>query len=110
MKQQRSRLSSVLDAIKLIAELENTTQVKIAALSLQLVSNTSVNRQFSQVSKQIAFDNFPGQLSNIAKKVIDIDKSLFFPDLLEIGKIKYTQMCQILPSLVKFNFLLTIKL
>ena len=49
MKQHRSRLSSVLDAIKLFTELENTTEVKIVAL--QLAYNKSVNRQVPQVSK-----------------------------------------------------------
>ena len=41
LKQQRSRLSIVLDSIKELAEIENTTEVKIAAMALQLISNQS---------------------------------------------------------------------
>ena len=35
LQQQRVRLSSVLDSIRVLAEIENTSQVKIAALALQ---------------------------------------------------------------------------
>ena len=39
LKQQRSRLSTVLDSIRVLAEIENISEIKIAALALQLVSN-----------------------------------------------------------------------
>ena len=39
LKQQRSRLSIVLDSIRELAEIENTTEVKITAMALRLISN-----------------------------------------------------------------------
>ena len=50
LKQQRSLLSIVLDSIRELAEIENTTEVKIASMELQLISNQSDTRQVAKVS------------------------------------------------------------
>ena len=49
LKQQRLRLSSVLEAIRILAEIEQVSEVKIAALALQAISNQSDCRQVAQV-------------------------------------------------------------
>ena len=49
LKQQRLRLSSVLEAIGTLAEIEQVSEVKIAALALQTISNQSDCRQIAQV-------------------------------------------------------------
>ena len=92
LQQQRVRLSSVLDSIRVLAEIENTSQVKIAALALQLLSNKIDDRQIAKVSKSIVYDKFHGQFGKTLKKEVDVNKSLFLLDLLEIGKRKYTQL------------------
>ena len=53
MQQQRSRLSSVLESIKSLSIIENTSEVKIAALALQLLFNQTDNRAVAKVSKSI---------------------------------------------------------
>ena len=68
LKQQRSRLSNVLDYIRVLAEIENISEIKIAALALQLVSNQSAARQVANVSKLIVTDNFPGDIGKVVKK------------------------------------------
>ena len=68
--------------------------MKIAALALQAISNISDCRQVAQVSKLIARESFPGKFGYVAKKDLDLDKSLFLLDMLEIGKRKYTQLRQ----------------
>ena len=98
LQQQRVRLSSVLDSIRVLAEIENTSQVKIAALALQLLSNKIDDRQIAKVSKSIVYDKFHGQFGKTLKKEVDVNKSLFLLDLLEIGKRKYTQLRQHLLS------------
>ena len=98
-KQQQSRLSNVLDSIKVLAELENISEIKIAALALQLVSNEYDTRQVAKVSKLIVTDNFPGDFGKVVKKDVDVDKSLFLLDMLEIGKRKYTKLRQHLLSI-----------
>ena len=97
-KQQRSRLSSVLEAIQVLAQFEQVSEVKIATLALQAISNLSNCRQAAKVSKFIANESFPGQFGYFAKKDLDLNKSLFLLDMLEIGKRKYTQLGQHLIS------------
>ena len=94
LKQQRLRLSSVLEAIELLSKIEYTSKVKIAALALQLLSNEENNRKVSQISKSIVHDNFNGNFGNLVKKELEVGKALFLIDLLEIGKRKYTQLRQ----------------
>ena len=94
LKQQRSRLSSVLEAIKLLSRIENTSKVKIAALALQLLSNEENNKKVSQIFKSIVCDNFSGRFGNLVQKDLEVDKALFLIGLLEIGKRKYTQLRQ----------------
>ena len=93
MQQQRSRLSSVLESIKSLSLIENTSEIKIAALALQLLSNLTENRGIAKVSKSIVYDKFPGQFGNILKKELDVSKALFLVDMLEIGRRKYTNLC-----------------
>ena len=103
LKQQRSRLSIVLDSIRELAEIENTTEVKIAAMALQLISNQSDTRQVAKVSKLIATDSFPGDFGKVFNKCVDVDKTLFLLDMLEIGKRKYTKLRQhLLSSNIEF--------
>ena len=92
MQQQRSRISSVLESIKSLAIIENTSEVKIAALALQLFSNLTENRGIAKVSKLIVYDKFPGQFGITSKKELDVSKALFLVDMLEIGRIKYTNL------------------
>ena len=89
MEQQRSRLSSILESINSLSIIENTSEVKIAALALQLLSNQTDNREVARVSKSIVYDKFPGQFGKILKKDLDVNKLL---DFLEIGRRKYTQL------------------
>ena len=72
MQQQRSRLSSVLESIKSLSLIENTSEVKIAALALQLLSNLTGNRGIAKVSKSIVYDKFPGQFGTTSKKELDV--------------------------------------
>ena len=81
--------------IRTLAEIEQVSEVKIAALALQTISNQSDCRQVAQVSKLIAHDNYPGQFGHVVKKDLDLNKSLFLLDMLEIGKRKYTQLRQL---------------
>ena len=93
MQQQRSRLSSVLESIKSLSlMIENTSEIKIAALALQLLSNLTENSGIAKVSKSIVYDKFPGQFGNILKKELDVSKALFLVDMLEIGRRKYTNL------------------
>ena len=92
MQQQRSRLSSVLESIKSLSLIENTSEVKIAALALQLLSNLTENRGIAKVSKSIVYDKFPGQFGTTSKKELDLSKALFLVDMLEIGRRKYTNL------------------
>ena len=92
MQQQRCRLSSVLESIKSLSLIENTSEVKIAALALQLLCNLSENRGIAKVSKSIVYDKFPGQFGNIVKKELDVSKALFLVDMLDIGRRKYTNL------------------
>ena len=92
MKQQRSRLSTVLDSIRVLAEIENISEIKIAALALQLVSNQFDARQVANVSKLIVTENFSGDFGKVVKKDVDVFKSLFLLDMLEIGKSKCTKL------------------
>ena len=103
MKQQRSRLSNVLDSIRVLIEIENISEIKIAAFALQLVSNQSDARQVANVSKLIVTDNFPGDFGKVVKKDVDVDKSLFLLDMLEIGKRKILKLRQhLLSSYIQF--------
>ena len=70
LKQQRSPLSNVLYSIRVLAEIENISEIKIAALALQLVSNQSDTRQVANVSKLIVTDNFPGDFCKWSRKLL----------------------------------------
>ena len=72
--------------------------MKIAALALQAISNQSDCRQVAQVSKLIAHESCPGQFGIAVRKDLDLNKSLYLLDMREIGKIKYTQLRQLLLS------------
>ena len=90
-----------MDSIRVLAEIENISEIKIAALALQLVSNQFDARQVANVSKLIA--TFSGDFGKVVKKDVDVDKSLFLLDMLEIGKRKYTQLRQhLLSSYIQF--------
>ena len=62
--QQRSRLSSVLESIRLLSDIEKISENKIVALALQLLSNQTDNRELAQVSKSTVHDSFPGKFGN----------------------------------------------
>ena len=81
-EKQRSLLSSVLEAIKLLSKNENTSKVKRAALALQVLSHKENNKMVSQISKSIVSDNFSGPFGKIIKKGLEVDKELFLIDLL----------------------------
>ena len=57
LKQQRLRLSSVFEAIRTLAEFEEVSEVKIAALDLKSISDQSDCQQVAQVSKLIAHES-----------------------------------------------------
>ena len=78
LQQQQSRLSSVLDSIRVLAE--------IAALALQLLSNRIDDRQVAKVSKSIVHDSFHGQFANTLKKEVDVNKSLFLLDFWKLTR------------------------
>ena len=59
MQQQRSRLSSVLESIKSLSLIENTSEVEIAELALQLLSNLSENRGIDLKDRELVTDGFP---------------------------------------------------
>ncbi|KAI6661730.1 Dna-mediated transposase [Oopsacas minuta] len=61
MQQQCSRLSNVLESIKALSIVENTSEIKIAALALQLLSNQTKQREIAKVSKSVVYDKFSGQ-------------------------------------------------
>ncbi|KAI6655659.1 hypothetical protein LOD99_1799 [Oopsacas minuta] len=92
MQQQRSRLSNVLESIKALSIVENTSEIKIAALALQLLSNQTKQREIAKVSKSVVYDKFSGQFGKLLKKELDVTKTVFLLDLLEIGRRKYTQL------------------
>ena len=94
----RSRLSNVLDSIKLLSEIENTSEINIASLALQLQSNEEDSNETRKVSKSNVYDSFHGQFGIVPRKELDLGKSLFLLDLLEIGKRKYTRFRQHLIS------------
>ena len=77
--------------------------MKIATKALQAISNIADNRQAAQASKLIAHESFSGQFGYMARIDLDLNKSLFLLDMLEIGKRKYTQLRQhLLSSDVRF--------
>ena len=98
LKQQRLRLSSVLEAIRTLSEIEQVSEVKFVALALQAISNKSDRLQVAQVSKLMAHESYPGQFGISVRKDLYLNKSLFLLDMLEIGKRKYTQLRQLLVS------------
>ena len=99
LQQQRTRISCVLESIRSLSVIENTSEIKIAALALQLLCNEGDNREVAKVSKSIVHDRFSGQFGYASKnKELEVDKALFLLDLLEIGKRKYTLLRQLLLS------------
>ena len=72
MQQKQSRLSSVLESIKYLSIIENTSEVKIAAFDLQLLFNQIDNRAVAKVSKSIVHNKFLGQFGNILKKDLEV--------------------------------------
>ncbi|KAI6654481.1 hypothetical protein LOD99_877 [Oopsacas minuta] len=100
LQQQRTRLSSPLECIKSLSVIENTTEISIAALSLQLLANEENNRQVATVAKEIIVS---GGFCNLSNKHVPVDKALFLLDLLEVGRRKYTQLRQtLLPENIHF--------
>ncbi|KAI6659011.1 hypothetical protein LOD99_14687 [Oopsacas minuta] len=100
LQQQRIRLSSLLECIKSLSVIENTTEISIAALSLQLLANEENNRQVATVAKEIIVS---GGFCNLSNKHVPVDKALFLLDLLEVGRRKYTQLRQtLLPDNIHF--------
>ena len=98
LQQQRVRISSVLESIKLLSTIEDTSEIQIAALALQLLSNQADNRGVAQISKSVVHDEFPGKFGKTLRKELDLNKALFLLDLLQVGKRKYTQLRQNLLS------------
>ena len=94
MQRQRHRLSIVLESIKELSIIENTSEAIIAAVAFQLLSNQIANREIAKLSKSIVHDKYPGQFGNIFEKELDVNKALFLIYLLEIAKRKYTQLRQ----------------
>ncbi|KAI6653969.1 hypothetical protein LOD99_3145 [Oopsacas minuta] len=86
MQQQRSRLSNVLESIKALSIVENISEIKIAALALQLLSNQTKQREIAKVSKSVVYNKFSGQFGKLLKKELDVTKTVFLVDLLEIGR------------------------
>ena len=68
-KQQRSRLSGVLEAIQVLVQFEQVSEVKIAALALQAISNLSDCRQAAKVSKFIANEFFQVNSGTSQRKI-----------------------------------------
>ena len=93
LQQQRTRLSFILEQLKEVAAIKNSSPVVIAALSLQLLANEEDNRQVAKVAKEIVAN---GGFSNLNDKVIPIDKALFVFDLVGVGRRIYTQLRQTL--------------
>ena len=52
LQQQRVRIPSVLESIKLLSTIEDTSEIQIAALALQLLSNQADNRGVAQFPSQ----------------------------------------------------------
>ena len=100
LQQQRTRLSSILEQLREIASVEDSTPFVIAALALQLLANEEDNRQVSKVAKEIVDS---GGFSNINERLVPVEKALFLLDLLEVGRRKYTQLRQtLLPDNIVF--------
>ncbi|KAI6660046.1 hypothetical protein LOD99_14387 [Oopsacas minuta] len=68
MQQQRSRLPNVLESIKALSIVENISEIKIATLALQLLSNQTKQREIAKVSKSVVYDKFSGQFGKLLKK------------------------------------------
>ncbi|KAI6651394.1 hypothetical protein LOD99_5201 [Oopsacas minuta] len=92
MQKHRSRISNVLESIKALSIVENTPEIKIVALALQLLSNQTKQREIAKVSKSVVYDKFSGQFGKMLKKELDVTKTVFLVHLLEIGKRKYKQL------------------
>ena len=90
LRQQRTRLSSILEQLKETAIAENTTPIEIAALLLQLIANEEDKRPVAKVAKDIV----SGSFSYHTNQQVPVDLFLF--DLLEVGRRKYTQLRQTL--------------
>ena len=87
LQQQRARLSFLLEQLREVAAIENSSPVVTAALSLQLLVNEEYNRQVANVSKELVAN---GVFSNLKDKVVPLDKALFVLDLVGVGRIIYT--------------------
>ncbi|KAI6658196.1 hypothetical protein LOD99_15465 [Oopsacas minuta] len=83
----------LLECIKSLSVIENTTEISIATLSLQLLANEENNHQVATVAKEIIVS---GGFCNLSNKHVPIDKALFLLDLLEVGRRKCTQLRQTL--------------
>ncbi|KAI6661849.1 hypothetical protein LOD99_9801 [Oopsacas minuta] len=77
LQQQRTRLSSLLECIKPLSVIENTTEICIVALSLQLLANEENNRQVATAPKDIIVS---GGFGNLSDKHVPVDKALFLLD------------------------------
>ncbi|KAI6658662.1 Transposable element P transposase [Oopsacas minuta] len=90
-QRQRLRLTNILESVKALSIVENTSEIKIAALALQLLSNQTKQQEIAKVSKSVVYDKFSGQFGTLLKE-LDVTKTVFLVALLEIGRRKYTQL------------------
>ena len=88
----RQRLKVLLEHINFIAERELIEPKKLVALTLELVSNETYDRDTSRVCKEIIEK---GSFNKVVTK-ISIPKSAHLLDILEIGSTKYSQLKRIL--------------
>ena len=77
MQQQSHKLSIVLESIKELSIIKNTSEIIIAALALKLLSNQTSNREIAKLCKSIVHDQYPGKFGNILKKELDVNTALF---------------------------------
>ena len=77
MQQQSHKLSIVLESIKELSIIKNTSEIIIAALALKLLSNQTSNREITKLCKSIVHDQYPGKFGNILKKELDVNTALF---------------------------------
>ena len=99
-KQQRTRLESVLQCVKLVADIEATSPVTISSLVLQLLANEVHDTDTATFAKTVAYG---GNFGKEIVKEIPVNKSLFVLDQFELGRRKYTQLRQLmLPCGVEF--------
>ena len=104
LQQQRVRISSELEYIKLLSTIEGTFEKQIAALALQLLPNQADNRGVAHISKSVVHDEFPGKFGKTQKRT-DLDKALFLLNYYKLERentLNFAKIC----SLASYTFLL----